>query len=285
MSHSKTKNAPIIDLLPMMNLMAILFPFLLSVSVFQKMGIVEVNMPERSPVDMNQEAPPPDDQKLNLTIAVTQSYVTVWARGGELPRMFTKEMLTYRCKEDTAYIEVDPVVQKSKGPVKCLSGAEATMGDIDQIHMYFLDRKAENDPGRLVPAVYTETDSLMMRDPGFPDKDNTLPSLFASKSELSAGQSVMTLEPDRVQTMSTKHGHELKKGQLSIGATKESFLRVTDVLSWKMQSIHKRFAEMEDADNIIIVADDNVQFDKIIQVMDAARGAGFWNIQLAKLGG
>jgi len=284
MSHGKTKSAPNIDLLPMMNLMAILFPFLLSVSVFQKMGIVEINMPERSAINMDQPPPPdPDDQKLNLTIAVTQSYVTVWAHGGELPRMFTKEMLVYRCKNDTANIQVDPAAQK--GPVKCLSGVEATLGDIDQINMFFLDRKSENDPGKLIPAAYSETDSLLMKDPGFPDKENTLPNVFASKSEMSSGTKVMTLEPDAIQEISTKLGHEVHKGQMPLRGVKDSYLKVTDVLAWKMQSIHKRFANMDDADNIIIVADDNVQFDKIIQVMDAARGAGFWNIQLAKLGG
>ena len=42
---------------------------------------------------------------------------------------------------------------------------------------------------------------------------------------------------------------------------------------------------MPDVDNIIILADDKVVFDKVIHVMDVAREAGFYNIQLAKLGG
>jgi biopolymer transport protein ExbD len=283
MSGSKTKAAPIIDLLPMMNLMAILFPFLLSMAVFQKMGIVEINMPERSAIDMN--GPPPenvDDQKLNLTIAITQSYVAIWARGGELPRMYVKEMLEYRCKKDTANHVVDPSVTKS---VKCENGDSATINDIEIMNMYFLDKKAENDPGRLIPAVYTEFDSLLLKDAGTPEKDGAMPNVFAAASELSVGSKVMTLEPNVVQEMSSKTGHDLKKGMLALSKVKADYLKATDVLSWKLLSIHERFKDMEDADNIIVVADDNVQFDKVIQIMDAARGAGFWNIQLAKLGG
>jgi biopolymer transport protein ExbD len=42
---------------------------------------------------------------------------------------------------------------------------------------------------------------------------------------------------------------------------------------------------LDDVDNIIIVANDDTQFDKIIQLMDRAKEAGFSKINLAKLGG
>ena len=85
-----------LDLLPIMNLFSILIPFLLSMAVFQKLAIVEVNMPTQSEIQ-DTSAPPPevDDQNLALTIAITDGYFEIWVRGGSLPKIFAKEMVDF----------------------------------------------------------------------------------------------------------------------------------------------------------------------------------------------
>ena len=48
--------------------------------------------------------------------------------------------------------------------------------------------------------------------------------------------------------------------------------------------MHEKFAEMEDGDKVILLSDDDVVYDKVIAVMDVAREAGFYQVQLAKMG-
>ena len=93
------------DLLPAMGLFTILIPMLLSMTAFQKLAIVEVNLPERSMMNMSDEPPPePDQQSLNLSLAITSDYLVIGARGGFQPNVFFKEMWTFRCKSDAQLI-------------------------------------------------------------------------------------------------------------------------------------------------------------------------------------
>jgi biopolymer transport protein ExbD len=53
----------------------------------------------------------------------------------------------------------------------------------------------------------------------------------------------------------------------------------------RLMKIKDRFRESqpEDFDDIIIAAEDQVLYDKIVQIMDAARSAEYPNISIAKL--
>ena len=62
-------------------------------------------------------------------------------------------------------------------------------------------------------------------------------------------------------------------------------LSAYDLIAKDLIAIHTQFIDLEDVDNIIIVANDDTQFDKIIQLMDRSKEAGFSKINLAKLGG
>ena len=62
-------------------------------------------------------------------------------------------------------------------------------------------------------------------------------------------------------------------------------LSAYDEIAKQLIAIHTAFIDLEDVDNIIIVANDDVQFDKIIALMDRAKSAGFVKVNLAKLGG
>ena len=58
-----------------------------------------------------------------------------------------------------------------------------------------------------------------------------------------------------------------------------------DLIAKDLIAIHTQFIDLEDVDNIIVVANDDTQFDKIISLMDRAKSAGFAKVNLAKLGG
>jgi biopolymer transport protein ExbD len=60
-------------------------------------------------------------------------------------------------------------------------------------------------------------------------------------------------------------------------------LSVYDELKNRLLKVKERFKDAEDGEDIIIAAENQVYYDKIIQIMDAARTADFPNISIAKL--
>jgi biopolymer transport protein ExbD len=62
-------------------------------------------------------------------------------------------------------------------------------------------------------------------------------------------------------------------------------LSAYDELQNRLMKIKERYREAEDADDIIIAAENEVMYDKIVQIMDKARAAEFPNISIAKLRG
>jgi biopolymer transport protein ExbD len=62
-------------------------------------------------------------------------------------------------------------------------------------------------------------------------------------------------------------------------------MSVYDELKNRLMKVKERFKDADDAENIIIAAENEVLYDKIVQIMDAARQAEFPNISIAKLRG
>jgi hypothetical protein len=58
-----------------------------------------------------------------------------------------------------------------------------------------------------------------------------------------------------------------------------------DEMKNRLMKIKDRYREARDADDIIIAAENQVAYDKIVQLMDVARTADFPNISIAKLRG
>jgi biopolymer transport protein ExbD len=259
--HKAPQEDAELDLMPVMNLFSILIPFLLSVAVFQKLAIVEVNMPERSEVNMDTPPPAPDDQSLSLTVAVTDNFFEIWARGGSMPKVYAKEFISYRCNGEN---EATRKIASEKHI--CPDGEEADIYDREEIHMYAMTKTSEEDPGTLKEALYNSNDSVLV--------DGNM-EFLSNPSVIKPGVRVATLGENSSRALDADKASKVRK----------DFLSAYDELAKTLIDIHNRFIDMPDADNIIILADDKVYFDKIIQTMDVAKGAGFWNIQLAKLGG
>ena len=58
--------------------------------------LLDLDLPERSPPDPNGPPPPePDEQSLNLTVALTADKIELWARGGSLPSIYAHEIVEY----------------------------------------------------------------------------------------------------------------------------------------------------------------------------------------------
>jgi biopolymer transport protein ExbD len=262
-----------VDLLPILNLMTVLIPVLLSITSYQKIGIVEVNLPERSEQVMNEEQPEPDDQALNLTVAVTNDYLQIVARGGMLPMIFYKEMWTFRCKADNDTITYDPAElgmqadgSFSKKTPTCRNGAESNKYEIETIHLWTLIKQSEEDPGTFVTSLYTAEDSAYV------DGNN---EFIPDRNGIQVGSVIATLRESSGRKITVEKFNQMKVLPRS----------AYDELAKALIGIHTRFIDAPDADNIIILGNDDTAFDKIINVMDRARDSGFWKINLAKLGG
>jgi biopolymer transport protein ExbD len=269
MARHKSQKPKDLDLLPIMNLFSILIPFLISVASFQKLGIVEVHLPERSDMVMTEDPPEPDDQALNLTVAVTNDYLQIVARGGMLPMIFYKEMWTFRCKSDNDTITYDPrdLVDGGGSQVpKCRDGKETNKYEIEIIHLWALQKESEEDQGKLLTSLYSDTDSAYL------DGNN---EFVADKNGVKVGSVLATLTESSARKITAEKFAKLKVLPRS----------AYDELAKSLIGIHNRFIDAPDADNIIVLADDNAAFDKVIGVMDRSRDAGFWKISLAKLGG
>jgi hypothetical protein len=88
-----------LDLIPVMSLFSILVVVVISMSTFEKLGILELWLPERG-MAQQENQPPPDDGLLNLTVIVTDKGVTIGAAGGFQPTVFYQEEVEYRSRSD-----------------------------------------------------------------------------------------------------------------------------------------------------------------------------------------
>jgi biopolymer transport protein ExbD len=275
-SRVKKKNKPgDLNLLPVMALFSILIPFLISVASFQKLGIVDVNLPKRSDVpNPDEETPPPDDQAINLTVAIAadsekgEQYLQIVARGGMLPMIFYSEMWKFRCKSngDTITYAPSKVIKGDEVEADCPDGTKANQYDIDDIMVWTIQKETEDDAGKLRFALYSKNDSVYV------DGNN---NFLEDKADFQPGKVFATLKESSNRKIDAEMAREVKRFPLS----------AYDALAKELIGIHNRFIDAPDAEQIIILANDDVAFDKVIKVMDRARDAGFYKISLAKLAG
>ena len=284
------------DLLPAMGLFTILIPMLLSMTAFSKLAIVEVNLPERSMMQMDNDTPPePDQQALNLSLAITSDYLVIGARGGFQPNVYFKEMWTFRCKSDAKLVthapeDVKAAVESGHGP-KCKDGSEMDkekyLYDIESIELWAIQKESEEDPGKVIWALYSNggSNEEPIADSAYVDGNNNFLALPgegpmglkapAALKKPSAGVAIATLTPNSARTLKP-----------DVAAKNLIYpLSAYDLIAKDLIAIHTQFIDLEDVDNIIVVANDDTQFDKIIQLMDRSKEAGFTKINLAKLGG
>ncbi|MFU8802805.1 MAG: biopolymer transporter ExbD [Bradymonadaceae bacterium] len=74
-----------LNLAPMMNLVIILIPLLLMSVVFLEVGVINITAPTLSVGAPTDEKPPPDEEPLNLTLAISADGIRIAATGAVLP--------------------------------------------------------------------------------------------------------------------------------------------------------------------------------------------------------
>lgn len=268
---------PELDLLPIMNLFSILIPFLLSVAVFQKMAVIDINMPLQS-MAQPEDTPPPEDDMLNLTVTITSTGMQIASKNGFFPKIYAKEMRDYQCKDEPGFTRVDPSAVAEGQQIMCLDGVTpATNKELQKILMVAVSKTSEEDPGTMMKTIVNANDSVYI---------NSNMSIMAGTGydySIFVKDMAELQQPGKiVSTLALNSGRKVNPKLLS--EAKAESLSAYDVLARILGEMHEKFAEMEDGDKVILLSDDDVVYDKVIAVMDVAREAGFYQVQLAKMG-
>lgn len=250
------------DLQSFMNLMVVLIPMLLLSAEFAKIAVIDIKLPEARGSQTQQsvtQKPKEEEEKLLLTAIVTDSVVTLGAKGGFLPSVYYREFHHYiSMGEDKADFEVpyDPTGKPVLNPK-----TQRPMTDSERYDIFL--RVWDEEKQAIVYSYYKDDGKVMLTKP-----DNT------PAKEIAVGDTLYTVTNPRIMEI-VRDVSQYQKRPLS----------VYDQLRNRLMIVKGRFKDAVDGQDIIIAAENEVIYDKIVQIMDAARLADFVNISIAKLRG
>ncbi len=251
-----------IDFKTFMSLMVVLIPMLLVCAQFAKIAVIEIKLPEArgSQTIKKVKKPPKADEsnKLLLTAVITDSVVTLGAKGGFLPSVFYQEYHRYVDKDNKAIdftVKYDP--KATEPPKHPQSGRDMEIYERYDIYLY----ACPDDYSEVIKCLYTKMGKLCTDAESVPVKEM-----------VNVGDTIYELtNPRRLVVVQDPTEYEIKE------------LSVYDQFKNSLMKVKERFKDADDGDDIIIAAENQVMYDKIIQIMDAAKEADFPNISIAKL--
>jgi biopolymer transport protein ExbD len=248
-----------LDILPFVNFMISIIPILIMSVEFAKISIISIKLPEGRGSQTNSavtQRPEVDESnKLLLTAVITDSVVTLGAKGGFLPSLWYREFHKYITRDDNTELTVEykpgEIVKHPK------TGRPLTIYERHDIYLYVTDENRN-----FLNCMYTKNDQMLVNADGM------------AVTETKIGDTVYTVSNPRMMIV-VSNPAEYKLRPLS----------AYDELRNRLMKVKERFREADDANDIIIAAENEVMYDKIVQIMDAARAADFPNISIAKLRG
>jgi biopolymer transport protein ExbD len=248
------------DLKPFMNLMVVLIPMLLLSAEFAKMAIIDIKLPEGRGSQTKQTVKKPtqkdESNKLLLTAIITDSVVTLGAKGGFLPSIFYQEFHKYIAKDDQTEFTVKYEPGSDEEVKHPKTGRPMEIYERYDIYLYTTDENYQE----IQKGLYNKFGEMLTNADG------------KAVTEVNVGDTVYALtNPRRMIVVSNPAEYELKP------------LSVYDELKNRLMKVKERFKDADDGEDIIIAAENEVMYDKIVQIMDAARTADFPNISIAKL--
>lgn len=252
-----------IDLKPFINFLVVLIPVLMLSAEFAKISVINLKLPEGRGSQTNSAVKnqPKEDEsdKLLLTMIITDSVVTLGAKNGFLPSLFYKEFHRYVSKTDRTVELISEMDLKNpkKFPLNPKTNLPFDVSERQDIMLYVCDENRN-----VVNCLYSKDNIMMTSVEGAP------------KQAVNAGDTLYTAtNPRRMVVVSNPSDYSVRP------------LSAYDEMKNKLLKISERYKESPDAQDIILAAENQVAYDKIVQLMDTAREAGFPNISIAKLRG
>ena len=250
------READEVDLKSFMTLMVVLIPMLLVSAEFAKVSVYEIRLPEERGCVLHHEHSdePPEEKgyRLFLTAIITDSALTLGAKGSFLPSLSYREFHRYLTKDG-----LDTIMEYTPGkqPVNPKTGKEFTVHERFEIYLYTTDENRN-----VINAMYTKFGEMLTNAYGRPVES------------VNAGDTVFALGNPRRQII-VSNPSEFESKPLS----------AYDELKNLLMQVKERYSDADDAYSIIIAAENDVLYDKILQIMDVSRAADFPNISIAKL--
>lgn len=302
-----------LDLTVFMSLMVVLIPILLVSAEFAKVATVDITLPKGrgSQTQTTQATKPPEEEsKLILTVLISDSALTIGAANGFLPSIFYKEFHDYRSKSNGATlndVEYHPdslnreTMVYAGMPKNPLSGLPFTPQEREEIKLVAYDTDDNLKFTDAVKGWYSVTRKnsagQVIHDGG--DLLTLENGDRVGKDSLKVGDVVFALHTQFSSSVLADRG-EAKEDNPDAPDTTEIEARVRvqiedlDDYEWRdvsaydylksyLVQIRERYQDVEDRNDLIIAAENQIIYDKIVQIMDVARGANLPNISIAKL--
>ncbi len=279
----KTRSVSDVDLTSFMNLMVVLIPILLASAEFAKIATIDIGLPPRNSFGGGggQGKPIEEPERIMLTVIASDSAMTIGTKRGFLPSIWYKEY--------HKYIGVDSLVPYD--PTDAMGGVESINSDnIASVDIH--DREdiylvAMSDESLSEPQMgwYSENGELITDVSGAPvDSMVEGEKYFALASRQSFAISDLA---DKDSVEASELFEELATRRViesaEITAYSQRPLSAYDLLKSNFVQVRERYADAEDRNDLIIAAENQIAYDKIIQLMDIGRSSNLSNISIAKL--
>jgi biopolymer transport protein ExbD len=248
-----------LDMKPFVNFMVLMILALIVSVEFAKIAIIDMKLPEgrgsQTKSTVAQATQEDESNKLLLTAVITDSVVTLGAKGGFLPSLFYKEFHKYNARETGSELTVE--YKKGQKVIDPKNNKELTIFERSEIMLYVTDEE-----GKILNTLYTKKGEMLTNYDG------------QRVAETKAGDTIYTVTNPRHMII-VSNPAEFKLVPMS----------AYDELKNRLMKVKERFQDADDVNDIIIAAENEVMYDKIVQIMDVARSADFPNISIAKLRG
>jgi len=303
--RKKSAEVKDLDLTIFMALMVCLIPILLVSAEFAKIAIIDITLPRgRGSQTQTTQAtkPPEEEQKLILTVLISDSALTIGAANGFLPSIFYKEFHDYRSRANGAVmtnVEYFPdklnreTMEYENMPINPISGLPFTKQDRDEIRLVAYETDDNLNFIQPVTGFYSipqrdaagrvlrDGNDLITRFEGDPVREmNVGDTLFALSTQFST--IVLAVREAEVDdTTEIEARRQIVVDDLSNFEIRD--VSAYDYLKSLLVQIRERYQDVEDRNDLIIAAENQIIYDKIVQIMDVARSANLPNISIAKL--
>ncbi len=278
-----------LDLTSFMNLMVVLIPVLLASAEFAKIATVDVSLPQgprgSQTTSTQTQKPEEEPNKLVLTVLLSDSAMTIGAKSNFLPSIFYKEYHKYVSKETGTVLpmeeyfpeKLDPKTMKySALPIDPKSGKAFTPQDREEIYLYAM----EDDFKAVKKGYYSiQFSELLTDENGAPLKSikpgDVVYALTTRMSPVSEADADKTEDEEVVtrRKITIQNPADFEQRDLS----------AYDLMKSMLVQVRDRYPDAEDRNDLIIAAEDQMVYDKIVQLMDVGRTANLKNISIAKL--
>ncbi len=279
----KTRNVTDVDLTSFMNLMVVLIPILLASAEFAKIATIDIGLPDRNRLGNcgGHRDHVDEPERIQLTVLVSDSAMTIGTKQGFLPSIWYKEYHKYIGVD--SLVEYDPTNEmEGIESINSESTASVDIHDREDIFLIAMTDESLSEPqkgwysqnGELITDVSgVPVDSMIEGEKYFAlaSRESFAISDLADKDSVDANELFEELSTRRV----------IENAELI--AYSQRPLSAYDLLKSNFVQVRERYSDAEDRNSLIIAAENQIAYDKIIQLMDIGRSSNLLNISIAKL--